>query len=132
MIPMIAWAVTLLPQPDSPRIGRVSPSCTSKLTPCTALARPLRVRNSTWRSRTCSSGALGSWLARASISTLISVATPASPQPGVEGVAERVAEKDERQHRPDQEDAREDQQERELDEVRLVLRDHDAPRRSRW
>src|SRR5258705_13405844 len=109
-------------------MASVSPSWTEKLTPCTARARPLRVRNSTCRSVTCSSGAVGSWLARASISTFMSVATATSPQPRVEGVAEGVAEKDEREHRADQEDAREDQQQRELDEVRLILGDHDAPR----
>src|SRR5258705_7112551 len=109
-------------------MASVSPSWTEKLTPCTARDRPVAVRNSAWRLVTCSSGAVGSWLDRASISTFMSVATATSPQPRVEGVAEGVAEKDEREHRADQEDAREDQQERVLDEIRLVLGDHDAPR----
>ena len=52
---MIAWAVTDLPEPDSPRTARVSPSRRSKETPLIALATPSRVRNSTCRSSTSSS-----------------------------------------------------------------------------
>ena len=59
---MIACAVTDLPQPDSPRMPRVSPSRRVKLTPCTAWATPSRVWNSTRRSSTSSSGADGSKL----------------------------------------------------------------------
>ena len=35
-MPMMAWAVTLLPEPDSPRIARVSPWCSTKFMPLTA------------------------------------------------------------------------------------------------
>ncbi len=54
---MIACAVTDLPQPDSPRMPRVSPALSEKLTLFTAWAMPSRVWNSTWRSSTSSSGA---------------------------------------------------------------------------
>ncbi|CAM3527945.1 hypothetical protein STSO111631_22415 [Stackebrandtia soli] len=57
---MMACAVTLLPEPDSPTIARVCPSDSSKLTPLTALATPSRVWNSTWRSSTSNRGAFGS------------------------------------------------------------------------
>ena len=49
---MIAWAVTDLPDPDSPRIARVSRSDRVKLVPLMALATPSRVRNSTCKSST--------------------------------------------------------------------------------
>ncbi len=54
---MIAWAVTDLPEPDSPSTASVSPARTEYSTPLTALATPSRVRNSTCRSRTSSRGA---------------------------------------------------------------------------
>ena len=38
---MTAWAVTDLPEPDSPSTASVSPSRTSKETPLTALATPV-------------------------------------------------------------------------------------------
>ncbi len=37
---MIDWAVTLLPQPDSPTIAKTSPALRSKLTLRTALTTP--------------------------------------------------------------------------------------------
>src|SRR6478735_4173061 len=46
----------LLPEPDSPRIARIWPLLTEKLTSLTALSWPPRVLNSTVRSRTSSSG----------------------------------------------------------------------------
>ena len=47
---MIAWAVTDLPEPDSPRMATVSPDRTSKLTPSRARTTPADVENSTCRS----------------------------------------------------------------------------------
>ena len=46
-MPMMACAVTDLPEPDSPRTANVSPSCTVNETPLMALATASRVRNST-------------------------------------------------------------------------------------
>src|SRR5215470_11802493 len=48
--------VTLLPDPDSPTMPRVSPSETVNDTPSTALTTPSSVRKLTRRSRTSSSG----------------------------------------------------------------------------
>src|SRR4051812_26318950 len=107
-MPMIACAVTDLPQPDSPRIARVSPGARTKLAPLTARATPSWVRNSTCRSFTSSSGARGSRLGRTSICAWISVIS-GSPQLRVEGVAYRVAQHDEGQHRDRQEHRRPDQ-----------------------
>src|SRR5260370_11019062 len=59
MRPMIAIAVTLLPEPDSPTIPTISPGLTVKETPSTARTTPSSVRNETWRSRTSSSGVAG-------------------------------------------------------------------------
>ena len=53
---MIASAVTLLPQPDSPTTASVSPRASVKLTSSSTRATPLRVRNSTPRPSTDSSG----------------------------------------------------------------------------
>ena len=44
---MIAWAVTDLPEPDSPRIARDSPWRSSNETPLIAVATPSGVWNST-------------------------------------------------------------------------------------
>src|SRR5690348_6117345 len=95
-MPMIACAVTDLPQPDSPSSASVSPARTQKLAPLTALATPSRVWNSTRRPSTWSSGAFGSTPGSTSTSALISVI--GSPQLRVEGVADRVAEHDEGEH----------------------------------
>jgi hypothetical protein len=51
-MPMMACAVTDLPEPDSPRIASVSPWYRSKDTPLMALATPSSVWNSTNRSST--------------------------------------------------------------------------------
>src|SRR5215470_4979943 len=50
--------VTLLPEPDSPTMPRVSPSETLKETPSTARTTPSSVRKLTLRSLTSSSGSL--------------------------------------------------------------------------
>src|SRR5262249_27130777 len=49
--------VTLLPEPDSPRMHSTSPACTLKLTPFTACTVASRVTNRTLRSRTSANGA---------------------------------------------------------------------------
>src|SRR6478752_876806 len=108
-MPMITCAVTDLPEPDSPRIAMVSPSARSKLMPCTALATPSRVRNSTWRSSTSRSGASGSSSAGRR-STAVAV-IESSLELRVEGFADRVAEHDERENRQRQEQRREEHQE---------------------
>src|SRR3954470_8611924 len=78
-----AIAVTLLPQPDSPTRASTSPGATVKLTVSTARTGPSSVRNETVNSRTDSSGSLigGSPADRSS-----------GGLPGVEGVAQAVAE----------------------------------------
>src|SRR5215207_9787994 len=54
--PMIVWALTLLPEPDSPTMPRISPGFSSKETPSTAPTMPSSVANLTRRSSTESSG----------------------------------------------------------------------------
>ena len=49
---MIAWAVTLFPEPDSPTIASVLPRSTESETPSTAWTRPSSVGNATGRSFT--------------------------------------------------------------------------------
>src|SRR3954451_3276059 len=51
-------AVTLLPQPDSPTIAKVSPGMTWNDTPSTARTMPSRVKNQVLRSATSSNGRL--------------------------------------------------------------------------
>src|SRR5262245_3784885 len=72
-----AW--TVLPEPDSPRTARISPLPSSYETPSTALTTPSSVRNSTWRSSTVRMGS-----------------DIATEELRVHGVAERLAEQDER------------------------------------
>src|SRR3954453_7150935 len=55
---MIESAVTLLPDPDSPTIPRVSPSSRVKDTPSTAFTTPSGVKNWVLRFLTCSSSAI--------------------------------------------------------------------------
>ena len=50
--PMIAWLVTLLPEPDSPTMASVWLRSRLKLTPSTAWTMPSSVGNSTLRSVT--------------------------------------------------------------------------------
>ena len=57
---MIDSAVMLLPHPDSPTMPRVRPGWRDSATPSSTLAVPWRVRNSTSRSSTSSSGAAAS------------------------------------------------------------------------
>ena len=54
--PSSANAVVLLPHPLSPTRAKISPACTSKETPLTAVTTPASVLNSTVRSRTLSRG----------------------------------------------------------------------------
>src|SRR6266536_2914279 len=51
--------VTLLPEPDSPRMVKTLPCSRVKEMPLTALTTPSRVMNSTCRSLTSTSGAMG-------------------------------------------------------------------------
>src|ERR671913_1215000 len=113
-MPMTAWAVTDLPEPDSPRIARVSASFTVNETPLIAFATASRVRNSTRSSSTSSSSpSCGCQLPVVlSVSTawvVVTISGPLSAQLGVESVAYAVAQHDERQHGQRQEDAREEQ-----------------------
>src|SRR4051794_6785805 len=124
-MPMMACAVTDLPQPDSPRMASVSPRPRRKFPPFTAWETPYAVGNSTCRSVTSSSGALGSTPGRTSISALMSVT--GSPQLRVEGVADGVAEHDEGQHGQRQEQRRPDQRSGRGPGVPAGIRDRDAP-----
>jgi hypothetical protein len=54
--PMMVWAMTDLPEPDSPSRQTVRPACTSKLMPCTALTRSAPGGSATVRSRTDNTG----------------------------------------------------------------------------
>src|SRR5438552_697278 len=71
---MIDSDVTLLPQPLSPTSPSTSPRSIEKLTPSTARSTPSPVSKWVWRPSTESSGAMS------------------EPEPGVEGVAQPVAE----------------------------------------
>src|SRR5690606_25515542 len=116
MIPMIAWAVTLLPEPDSPTIARVSPASTENDTPLTARAMPSRVRNSTRRSSTSSNGAVGSIGGRlpgrrpdcSAFSSSVALVGTAAPlvEFGVESVAQSVAQEEERENGNEEEGTR--------------------------
>src|SRR5262245_60626559 len=55
---VIAFAVTDLPDPDSPTIASVRPGWTSKLRSLTAMSGPWAVGNATDRDRTLRSGSL--------------------------------------------------------------------------
>src|SRR4051794_24598794 len=55
---MIDITVTLLPEPDSPTIPRISPGAMLNDTPSTARTSPSSVRNETRRLRTSRSGSL--------------------------------------------------------------------------
>src|SRR3546814_3173432 len=83
----IAMAVTDLPEPDSPTTENTSPRWMSKDTPSTACTMPSPVSKWACRSRTDRSGS--SWLV-----CLIVLLLPV----GIEGVAQAVADEDERQH----------------------------------
>ena len=97
-MPMIAWAVTDLPEPDSPSTASVSPASRWYDTPLITRATPSLVRNSTCRSRTSSRWPPGG-VAEAGVGPdRVRVGHDVSPQLRVEGVADRVAEHDEGQH----------------------------------
>ena len=103
---MIAWAVTDLPEPDSPSTASVSPSRRSKVTPLIALATPyagaelhLQVIDLQQQPvRRLPDAARSS-----SVSTVVRcrAMSASSAQLRVEGVADRVAQHDEGQHRRD-------------------------------
>src|SRR5829696_2735855 len=138
-MPMMACAVTDLPEPDSPRIASVSPEWRSKDTPLMASATPSRVRNSTCNWSTSSSkpsrGFQAPRLSR--ISTVCAPPAPSddviaasSSQSRIEGVAHHVSQHDEGQHCRRQEDARKEQQVRRSTDQPdgRGLRDLDPPR----
>src|SRR3954469_15726292 len=107
-MPMMVWAVTLLPEPDSPSTASVSPASTWYETPLRTFAVPSVVRNSTRRSSTSSN--IG------------------SPRLGVKGVADGVAEHHEREHGDGHQARREQQLVRGRLHVVLGVVDHHAPR----
>src|ERR1700722_19377244 len=118
-MPITAYAVTDLPDPDSPTSAMVSPLSTAKLTLSSARTMPERVRNSTLSPSTLSAGA----------AVVMSVSCPA---PGIDQVAQAVAEQVEAEHCDHQ---------RQAGEERVppfprhhegrALRHHDAPFRRR-
>src|ERR1700722_572189 len=115
---MIDSAVMVLPQPDSPTTPSVSPASISKLTPSTACTVECFSLMSVRRSETCKSGAT-----RSPLPTL---------EPGLEGVAERVADEVERHDRQDNRDARRvDQPPVPVCDVVGAIREHRAPVRRR-
>src|SRR5712692_8706426 len=81
---MIAMAVTLLPEPDSPTMPTISRGLTVNETPSTARTKPSSVRNETWRSRTSRSGGAGG-----------SGNPHAGVEPRIQDVDDRVREHDE-------------------------------------
>src|ERR1700736_5178881 len=113
-------AVTDLPLPDSPTMPRVSPALISKETPSTAFTLPALVAKTVCRS--CTSSSASVIFGRASLVRL---------QPGVESVADRVAEQVRGQHRDEDGDAREIDQPRGVEEVALGVGQHVAPARGR-
>src|SRR3954452_6134625 len=112
-MPRIASEVTLLPQPDSPTMPSVSPGATSNETPLTACTVPRWVQNCTRRSFTDSR------------------LKSASPQLGVERLAQRVADQVEPERRHDDRAAGNDREERRGLKVRVRLGEHCAPLRPR-
>src|SRR5690349_18586844 len=99
-------AVMLLPQPDSPTIASVSAGRSEKLTPSTAFRMPRRRLKTVRRSRTSSRASPSSRLrlreseAAASCASDVSVMPgPSTPQPGIEKVAQRIAEEVGSEHR---------------------------------
>src|SRR2546423_1366396 len=125
---MIASAVTLLPDPDSPTTASTSPGMREKVSPRTAWTTPSTVGKSTLRSVTASSGASADSSmpssstepeSRASLScsgSATTAGTPASrPHPrlgGVEGIPEAVADEVDAEHDHDDEEAGEVEQPR--------------------
>src|SRR5580692_3046365 len=118
-MPITAYAVTDLPDPDSPTSAMVSPLSTAKLTLSSARTMPERVRNSTLRPAMLSAGA--------AVVICVSCSSP-----GIDHVAQAVAEQVEAEHRDHQ---------RQAGKERVppfpghhegrALRDHDAPFRRR-
>src|ERR1700726_3939887 len=119
-IPITAYAVTDLPDPDSPTSAMVSPLSTAKLTLSSARTMPERVRNSTLSPSTLSAGAAV-------------VMSASCPSPGIDHVAQAVAKQVEAEHRDHQ---------RQAGKKRIppfprhhkgrALGHHDAPFRHRW
>ena len=101
-MPSSASEVTLLPHPDSPTIPSVSPAATLNETPLTAWIVPRSVQKWTWRSSTASSG---SPLAGVVVPTAPAASGPGgsdtAAELGVEGLAHRVADEVEAEHRDD-------------------------------
>src|SRR5688500_1573916 len=111
-MPMMACAVTDLPEPDSPRMASVSPSLTVNETPLMARATPSRVRNSTRRSSTSSNNP--SWAcqplrpprvsaSRLAAGDVIDTMDPFSTELRIERIPDRITEHDEGQHGEHQE-----------------------------
>src|SRR5216683_8231193 len=108
-------AVTLLPQPDSPTIARVSPGASEKLMRSTALTTPRRVKKNVCRSSTASKasdaadGAAG--FASCSLAvTVMGSGRPSVAQARIEQIAQRIAEQVGAEHHEADGDAREDHQ----------------------
>src|ERR1700675_3779921 len=119
-MPITAYAVTDLPDPDSPTSAMVSPLSTAKLTLSSARTMPERVRKSPLSPSTRSAGAAV-------------VMCVSCPSPGIDHVAQAVAEQVEAEHCDHQ---------RQAGKERIppfprhhegrALRDHDAPFRRWW
>src|SRR5712692_534972 len=120
---MIASAVTLLPEPDSPTTASTSPGFRTKLTPRTAWTTPSMVGKSTLRSLTSSRGAsadssmpTSSTLPENRTSLRRSGSAPMAalgPDAGlgrVEGIPEPVSDEVDAEHDDDEEEAREVEQ----------------------
>src|SRR5258708_4979825 len=116
-MPMTAKAVTDLPEPDSPTSATVSPLSTWKPTWSSTLTVPERVRNSTDSSSTASAG------------TALMCASSCA-HPGIDDVAQPVAQQIEAEHRQHQRSARKQRHPpfAGLNEVGAVGH-HDAPLR---
>src|SRR5690625_4761589 len=125
-MPMIAWAVTLLPDPDSPRTARVWPSWAVEERPVPARATPSRGRNSTCRFSASSSGAEVS-ADGAGFGSVMVTSSSASAQLGVEGVAQRVTHHDEGEYGQPHEDRREEHQVGVGEDAGLGRRELQAP-----
>src|SRR5437016_5411330 len=103
-------AVTDLPLPDSPTMPMVSPRFTSKLTPSTAFTTAPEVKKCVFRSWTCRSG----------VASLL-------PHPGVEGVAQPVAKRVERDEGQAERDRGDDRDVRRVLQGAIALGGHGAP-----
>src|SRR5438105_4479087 len=113
---MMLIAVTDLPHPDSPTMPSVSPGWSSNETPSTALTTPSLVEKTVCRSWTSSRAC---------------VTRASGLQPGVEGIADSIAEDVRGEHGQEDGDPGKGDEESRAEEITLGVGEHVAPTRGR-